>query len=66
MATSFPTSPSAHRVVESIRQCTKLHLDVHVMIENRERFVTDFLKAGANSVLVHYEAYAAIWMAPSN
>jgi ribulose-phosphate 3-epimerase len=43
-------------VVESIRQCTKLHLDVHLMIENPERYVTDFVKAGANSVLVHYEA----------
>jgi ribulose-phosphate 3-epimerase len=43
-------------VVESIRQCTRLHLDVHLMIENPERYVTEFVKAGANSVLVHYEA----------
>ena len=43
-------------VVESIRKCTRLHLDVHLMIENPERYVTDFVKAGANSVLVHYEA----------
>jgi len=43
-------------VVESIRQSTKLHLDVHLMIENPERYVTEFVKAGANSVLVHYEA----------
>ena len=43
-------------VVESIRQCTKLHLDVHLMIENPERYVTEFVKAGANSVSVHYEA----------
>jgi ribulose-phosphate 3-epimerase len=43
-------------VVQSIRQCTKLHLDVHLMIENPERYVTEFVKAGANSVLVHYEA----------
>src|ERR1035441_10329805 len=43
-------------VVESIRKCTKLHLDVHLMIENPERYVTEFVKAGANSVSVHYEA----------
>ena len=43
-------------VVESIRQCTRLHLDVHLMIENPERYVTEFVKAGANSVSVHYEA----------
>src|SRR5271165_3404264 len=43
-------------VVESIRKSTRLHLDVHLMIENPERYVTDFVHAGANSVLVHYEA----------
>ena len=43
-------------VVESIRKVTKLHLDVHLMIENPERFVAAFIEAGANSVSVHYEA----------
>jgi ribulose-phosphate 3-epimerase len=43
-------------VVESIRKATRLHLDVHLMIENPERYVADFVRAGANSVLVHYEA----------
>jgi len=43
-------------VVESIRKSTKLHLDVHLMIESPERYVTEFVKAGANSVSVHYEA----------
>jgi ribulose-phosphate 3-epimerase len=43
-------------VVESIRKCTKLHLDVHLMIENPERYVVEFVKAGANSVSVHCEA----------
>jgi ribulose-phosphate 3-epimerase len=43
-------------VVESVRKATKLHLDVHLMIENPERYVADFVHAGANSVLVHYEA----------
>ena len=43
-------------VVESIRKATKSHLDVHLMIDNPERYVADFVHAGANSVLVHYEA----------
>src|SRR5260370_42347610 len=43
-------------VVESVRKTTKLHLDLHLMIENPERFVTTFVHAGANSVSVHYEA----------
>src|SRR5689334_19857879 len=43
-------------VVESIRKATRLHLDVHLMIENPERYAASFVKAGANSVSVHYEA----------
>jgi ribulose-phosphate 3-epimerase len=43
-------------VVESIRKCTKLHLDCHLMIENAERYAAAFVEAGANSVSVHYEA----------
>jgi ribulose-phosphate 3-epimerase len=43
-------------VVESIRKSTRLHLDVHLMIENPERYAAEFVKAGANSVTVHYEA----------
>ena len=43
-------------VVESVRRTTRLHLDVHLMIENPDRYVADFVRAGANSVSVHYEA----------
>ena len=43
-------------VVESIRKATKAHLDVHLMIENPDRYAVDFVRAGANSVSVHYEA----------
>jgi ribulose-phosphate 3-epimerase len=43
-------------VVESIRKTTRLHLDVHLMIENPERYAAAFVQAGANSVSVHYEA----------
>ena len=43
-------------VVESIRKATRLHLDVHLMIEHPERYVVEFVKAGANSISVHYEA----------
>jgi ribulose-phosphate 3-epimerase len=43
-------------VVESVRKITQLHLDVHLMIENPERYVETFVRAGADSVSVHYEA----------
>ncbi|MBS1855968.1 MAG: ribulose-phosphate 3-epimerase [Acidobacteria bacterium] len=43
-------------VVESVRRTTKLHLDCHLMIEEPERYAEIFVKAGADSVSVHYEA----------
>jgi ribulose-phosphate 3-epimerase len=43
-------------VVQSLRKTTRAHLDVHLMIENPERYVAAFVEAGANSVSVHYEA----------
>jgi ribulose-phosphate 3-epimerase len=43
-------------VVESIRKCTRAHLDVHLMIENPDRNAAAFVEAGANSVSVHFEA----------
>jgi ribulose-phosphate 3-epimerase len=43
-------------VVESIRKATRAHLDVHLMIENPERFIPAFAQAGANSISVHSEA----------
>ena len=43
-------------VVESIRKSTGAHLDCHLMIENPDLYAVEFVKAGANSVSVHYEA----------
>ncbi|WP_428908698.1 ribulose-phosphate 3-epimerase [Niallia sp. Krafla_26] len=43
-------------VVESIRPITKLPLDVHLMIENPDRYIEAFAKAGADYITVHVEA----------
>jgi ribulose-phosphate 3-epimerase len=43
-------------VVESLRKATGLPLDVHLMIENPEEYVQEFIRAGADRVLVHEEA----------
>ena len=43
-------------VVEAFRKCTTLPLDVHLMIENPERYVADFAQVGADHLLVHQEA----------
>lgn len=43
-------------VVEFIRKATKLPLDVHLMIEEPDRYIKDFISAGADWITVHYEA----------
>lgn len=43
-------------VVKSIRKITKLPLDVHLMIENPQKFVEPFEKAGSDIITFHYEA----------
>jgi ribulose-phosphate 3-epimerase len=43
-------------IVESIRQVTSLPLDVHLMIEEPDTYLRDFIKAGADYLTVHYEA----------
>ncbi len=43
-------------IVEAIRPVTRLPLDVHLMIENPERYITNFAKAGADIITVHVEA----------
>src|SRR5580704_15968512 len=43
-------------VVASLRKATQLPLDVHLMIEQPEEYIDDFVRAGARRVLVHQEA----------
>ena len=42
-------------VVKSLRKVTKLPLDVHLMIEDPDRYIEPFVDAGANMVSVHVE-----------
>jgi ribulose-phosphate 3-epimerase len=42
-------------IVKAARQATKLPLDVHLMIENPDRFIPDFAKAGADIITIHAE-----------
>ncbi|HEB73483.1 MAG TPA: ribulose-phosphate 3-epimerase [Nitrospirae bacterium] len=43
-------------LVEAIKPGTRLPLDVHLMIENADRYIPDFVKAGADIITVHVEA----------
>src|SRR5688500_3165166 len=43
-------------VVRAIRRATTRPLDVHLMIEEPDRFIEDFVSAGASWISVHVEA----------
>ncbi|MBW6486611.1 MAG: ribulose-phosphate 3-epimerase [Syntrophobacterales bacterium] len=45
-------------LISSLRKATTLPFDVHLMIENPERYVAAFAQAGANWLTVHVEATA--------
>ncbi len=42
-------------VLKDIRKCTKLPIDVHLMITNPDQYIPDFAKAGADMISVHVE-----------
>lgn len=42
--------------VEMCARVSELPVDVHLMIENPEAFIPDFIQAGASSITVHAEA----------
>jgi ribulose-phosphate 3-epimerase len=42
--------------VQTVRGVTQLPLDVHLMIEDPDRYLTDFAEAGATILTVHVEA----------
>ncbi len=43
-------------VVKAIKKITSLPLDVHLMIENPEKYIDAFRDAGADIITFHYEA----------
>lgn len=42
-------------IVKACRKITKLPLDVHLMIENPDRYIPDFARAGADIITIHVE-----------
>ena len=43
-------------VVKSLRKATRLPLDCHLMVDNADDLIEPLAEAGANWVIVHYEA----------
>ena len=42
-------------VVKAAKKCTKLPIDVHLMIKNPDNYLEDFRNAGADIISVHFE-----------
>ncbi len=43
-------------IVAAIRRHTNLHLESHLMIENPDKYIDAFVKAGSDTVIIHIEA----------
>ncbi len=43
-------------VVKSVRKCAKMIFDTHLMIENPEKYLSEFAKAGSDCITFHLES----------
>ncbi len=53
-----PTLTFGPQLVATLKEKTKLPLDVHLMVETPERFIPLFIEAGADLISIHLEATA--------
>jgi len=44
-------------IVEAVRRCTGMVLDVHLMIEKPHKLIKDFAGAGSDIITIHAESY---------
>lgn len=44
------------KVIDAVRRCTELPIDVHLMVEHPESYLKDFARAGATGLTIHAEA----------
>ena len=51
-----PSINMGPRTVEACKRVTDLPIDVHLMIDNPDTFIEQFVNAGADSITVHTEA----------
>ena len=50
-----PNITAGWDLVEAIKSCTDIPLDVHLMIDRPERYIEQFVKSGADILTVHFE-----------
>ena len=47
-------------ILKAIRKLTKSHLETHLMMSNPEKYIKDFVEAGADTLIIHTEASSNI------
>ena len=52
----FPNISFGSSIVKTLRPLTKMVFDVHLMISDPLKYLTDFVHAGADYITFHYEA----------
>ncbi len=43
-------------IIKDIREITSSHLETHLMINNPEKYLKDYIQAGSDTLIFHYEA----------
>lgn len=51
-----PNITFGQAVVKDFRKITEIPFDVHLMIDKPERYIEDFVDAGADIITIHYES----------
>lgn len=51
-----PNLTFGSRVIDAVRHCTDLPIDVHLMVIHPETYLEDFARAGATGLTIHAEA----------
>ena len=52
-----PATTFLYDHLKNIRENTLLPLDVHLMIQNPDKYIKNYIDGGANILTVHYEAF---------
>ncbi|MDL2289318.1 ribulose-phosphate 3-epimerase [Clostridia bacterium OttesenSCG-928-F22] len=58
-----PNITFGQEMVRALKRCTDIPLDVHLMVDKPERFIDEFIDAGADILTVHQEATPHVYRA---
>ena len=43
-------------IIQAIRKCTQCHLEVHLMIQDPHKTIDQYINAGSDTIIIHFEA----------